>query len=57
VRIASFYREKSWDEVRYLQYAEKHYFANFIEKAPTDEYPFFSEIKIFSNILPKDITF
>lgn len=39
----------------YNSFAQKHFYENFINKAPKNEYPFLGEIKIFKTIKPEQI--
>ncbi len=39
----------------YNDFAQKHFYENFINKAPDGEYPFLGEIKVFQSINAKQI--
>lgn len=39
----------------YNDFAQKHFYENFINKAPDNEYPFLGEIKVFQSIKPQQI--
>ncbi len=40
----------------YNGFAQTHFYENFIDKAPDNEYPFYGEIKIFQSIKPQEIS-
>lgn len=39
----------------YNDFAQRHFYENFINKAPDNEYPFLGEIKVFQSIKPQQI--
>jgi hypothetical protein len=39
----------------YNDFAHKHFYENFITKAPDNEFPFLGEIKVFQTIKPQQI--
>ena len=40
---------------QYNNFAQKHFYENFINKTPDNEYPFLAEIKVFQSIEPQQI--